>query len=334
MKRKIQIFALCICFTIIGSELQAQCCAGGSGSPIAGDASKSVLKEKQLKFGSNFQYINTKKFYTGDSLVNNFLDKYTSSYLYTELAFGLSKKLTISIESGYWLNKSQDGLDTIGISSSSGIGDIIVFPKYNVINRSKDDKTFELTLGLGFKIPLGRYNDSLAYVEPFSGNTYYLSKPLVLQTSSGSQDLIFRLFLNRGFTKQKLNFFANVMYIKKGWNPIGEKMGDYFKAGLFVSRRFVKKLQTTLQISYEWVDQMKINNDILMVAYPNYDPFATGSKKLFLVPQFNYSLKKNLTFYTHFEIPVYQSVTKTQIGSQFQATVGFAVFFDTGKQEE
>jgi hypothetical protein len=79
---------------------------------------------------------------------------------------------------------------------------------------------------------------------------------------------------------------------------------------------------------------MKINKDILMYAYPSYDPFATGSKKIFITPQLNYTLNKYLSFFTLVELPVYQYVTKTQVGSQLLATIGFSAVFDTTKKEK
>jgi len=71
---------------------------------------------------------------------------------------------------------------------------------------------------------------------------------------------------------------------------------------------------------------MSINKDILMNAYPNYDPFATGYKKIFVTPQFSYSLK-NFTLFGLVDLPVYQYVTKTQVGTTLQFTAGLSFRF-------
>jgi hypothetical protein len=331
MKKILSIINLLIIVFFTTENISAQCCAGGSGSPIAGGASQGVLQDKQLEINSNFQYINTTKFYSGDTLVDNFLDRFSSSYSYTRIAFGLSKNFTMSVETGYWFNKTQVGLNKSDTIISQGIGDLILFPRYDVINITKDNKKTELTLGMGVKIPIGSYNDSIGSIEPFSGQTYYIPKPLVLQASSGSHDYIFYAFFFRGYTLKKFSLFANAIYIKKGWNPIGEKVGDYARIGLFATKTIKSKLGLTLQVSGEWIDKMKINEDILMFAYPNYDPEATGSKKIFIVPQINYTFKCNITIYGLCEIPVYQYITKTQIGSEYQATAGFSYRFLTKK---
>lgn len=322
-------FISILCFNTAGYT--QGCCSGGSGSPIAGGASQGVLQDRQMEVSSSFQYIKTDKFYRGDSRdTASYFDSFQSQYLYTRVAYGVTKDFTMSVETGYWLNKTQVGLHKSDTMASSGIGDLILFPKYDVINHAGENKRVELTLGLGFKIPLGKYNDSAAWVEPFSGHTYYITKPLAVQTSSGSNDLIFYTFFCRSFPDQKFKLFANGLYIKKGWNPIGEKLGNYGSIGLFAGKSFNNNLSLTLQVKGEWVDKMKLNNTVLLYAYPNYDPFATGSKKIFVVPQVSYSLK-GFTVFALSEIPVYQYVINTQVGSKIQFTAGLSYRFLTYK---
>ncbi|MFZ4402234.1 MAG: hypothetical protein ACOYO1_19540, partial [Bacteroidales bacterium] len=235
-------------FAVSGS-LWAQCCGGGGGSPVAGGSSQGVLSENQMEINTNLQYIHTTKFFSGDQRDTNFLDSYSSTYLYTRLAYGLSKKLTISLEAGYWLDKTEVGKNKSVTYTSKGIGDIIIFPRYNILNIEKNHKKTELTVGLGFKIPLGTYNDSSYIVskDPFLDN-YYVTKPLSVQTSSGSHDIIFYTFLSRTYSFYDFRIFANALYVKKGWNPIGEKLGDYASLGLFASKTFFKNLGITFQV--------------------------------------------------------------------------------------
>jgi hypothetical protein len=321
-------FILIVLYSIVfGGESFAQCCGGGGGSPIAGGASQGVLLEKQMEVNSNFQYINTNKFLSGDKPDTNFLDNYNSKYIYTRLAYGLSKKFTVSLETGYWINKTQIGLHRVDTNSSTGIGDLIIFPRYDIFKISKNSKLTELTIGLGFKIPLGSYNDSVKKIEPFSGDEYYIPKTLSVQTSSGAQDIIFYLFFFRGNSIKKLNFFFNALYIKKGWNPLGEKIGDYASVGLFASKTLFKNFGITVQLKGEWVDKMKLNKNILLYAYPNYNPEATGFRKLFVVPQISYNFKGKVTFYVLSEFPLYQYMFNTQISSQRQMTFGITYRF-------
>lgn len=308
------------------------CCGGGSGSPIAGGASQGVLQDRQIEINTNFQYVSTDRFFYADSRDTAFyFDQYTSKYIYTRLAYGVTKDLTMSVETGYWINKTQVGLHAVDTISSSGFGDLILFPRYDVINRTGENKRVELTLGLGVKIPLGSYNDSMGYVEPFSGNTYYVTKPLSVQTSSGANDFIGYAFFYRGFPDQKFSVFASAIYIHKGWNPVGEKIGDFASVGLFANRTFFNKLGVTLAVRGEWIDHMQLNETVYLYNYPSYDPEATGSRKVLFIPQISYNFGGKFTAYALSEIPLYQYVTKNQVGSAFQVTTGISYRFLTYK---
>jgi hypothetical protein len=327
--KHIVIFYILV-FTLSWNNSTAQCCGGGGGSPIAGGASQGVLLEHQMEFNSNFQFINTERFLTGDIIDTSFSEKFMSKYIYTRLAYGLSKKLTISIETGYWINKSQILYDQLINDqplkfSSSGIGDLIIFPRYDIYKKSKNAISTELTIGLGFKIPIGSYEDSLKIEDSFGD--YYIPNILSVQNSSGANDFIFYSFFFRGNSIKKLNFFANAIYIKKGWNPLGEKMGNYASIGLFASKTIFKSLGISLQLKGEWLDQMELNDFIRLNAPPRNDPDATGFRKLQLVPQVSYNIKGRFTFYLSSEIPLYQYLFKTQIGSQNQVLLGIAYRF-------
>ena len=323
------LILLFLLFINVRQNISAQCCAGGSGSPIAGGASQGVLLERQVELNTNFQFINTNKFYTKDSPdTAKYFDRFHSTYQYFRLAYGVTKHFTMSVETGNYFVKEEVGLHNNPVTtySSKGIGDLILFPRYDIINLTEEKKRTEVTVGLGYKIPLGSYNDSTGNVEPFSGNTYYVTNPQAVQLTSGAQDVIFYLFLFRGYPQKNWRFFANAFYIKKGWNPLGEKLGDFSSVGLFAGKTFFEKLGVTLQLRGEWMDKMQLNKDILMYAYLNYDPEATGYKKVFFTPQLSFT-KGKFTVYGLYDFPVYQYVTKTQVGSELQATLGLSFRF-------
>lgn len=330
-------FALCLAgiislFTI--EFASAQCCAGGSGNPIAGGTSQGVLSAGQMEFSTNLQFVKTNRFFSGDTEDSaGTFDSFESTYQYMRLAYGVTRNFTFSVESGYYFNKKEVGLNNNPSTTyhSKGIGDLIIFPRYDIINKSNEKYRTEVTLGLGFKIPLGSYNDSTGNLEPFSGQTFYVTKPTAVQLSSGSQDLILYTFFYRGFLKNDFRLFANAFYIRKGYNPNSEKMGDFASIGIFAGKTLFKKLGLTLQTRYEWMDRMEINENILLFGKPsNYFPEATGYKKLFFTPQLSYT-KGIFTVFGAVDIPVYQYMNSsefyTQAGSQHQTTVGFALQF-------
>ena len=321
-------------FTFYSSNLFSQgCCSGGSGSPIAGGTSQGVLLDRQMEIATNYQYIGTNKFLYKNSDTAAQFDWFYSNYIYTRLAYGVSKNLTMSIESGYFINKTQFGLDGIDTISSSGIADLIIFPRYDVLNLTEETKRTEITIGLGYKIPLGMHNDStVSYVNPYNGNISYTTSPPIVQATTGSQDVIFYAFFYRGYPLKKFRIFANALYVKKGWNSLGEKFGDYASIGIFVGKTIFEKLGLTAQIKAEWIDKMQSDKNVDLMAFYNVDINSSGSKKILFVPQISYSIKK-FTVYALSEIPIYQYVNNIQVASQYQLTVGLSYRFMTNKPE-
>lgn len=324
MKRFIILSAL------LGCGLQAYpqgCCSGGSGSPIAGGASQGVLSAQQMELSSSFQYFNSNKFKAGSKDTASLFDNFNSKYQYTRLGYGITKQFTFSTEVGYFYNKTQVGLNKSDTISSSGFSDLILFPRYNVLNVCDTNKTWEVTLGLGYKLPIGKHDDStLVYEDPTTGEKLYTTSPPLVQPTNGSQDIIFYAFVLRGFPKQDFKLFANATYIKKGWNSLGQKFGDYAGLGIFVGKTFFDKLNITLQVKGEWIDSMKYNKNIDMLALYNIDVRSTGSRRLMFVPQLSYSIN-NFTVFGLYEQPMYQYVDGVQVATQHQFTCGAAYRF-------
>lgn len=312
-------------FFVYHRAMAQGCCSGGSGSPIAGGASQGVLQDRQMELGANYQYINTNRFKSQDRDTTSTIKDYNSNYLYFRLAYGLTKNLTMSVETGYFINKTQD--DTI---KSKGIADLILFPRYDVLNRTTETRRTELTLGLGLKIPLGMYDDSTYTYTDYRGKKHYTTSPPTVQPTNGSNDFIFYGFFFRGYPLKNFRLFANALYIHKGYNPLGQKFGDYASVGLFAGKTFFKKLGLTLQLKGEWVAKMKYDKNVDMTATYNIDPLSTGGKKVFVVPQISFT-QNNFTIYALSEVPIYQYVNRTQVVSKYQATVGISYRFMTYK---
>lgn len=291
---------------------------------MAGDASRGVLKQGQTELALYYQLSRSDKFLTGTATDTGFMKQFSSDYLYTRLAYGFSERVTLGMELGYWIDKKQLGFRDWDTYSSGGLGDLILYPRFNLIKPSAANRLNELTLGLGFKIPLGTFNDSIGFYEPFSGETFYSTMPPAVQASTGANDLLFNLFWSAPLRAEGLRLTANTTFILKGWNPLGEKMGNYFSSGIFGSGKLGKTLFGAVQVRYEWIGRMKLNPDVRMLSFPNYDPEATGSQKLFLAPQLSYSPLDYLTCLLQAEYPIYQKVNKTQLASEHQWVIGLA----------
>jgi len=334
MNAYFKIAALICCMAAYSNHTAAQCCAGGSGSPIAGGAAQGVLLARQMELNTNFQFISSDKFFSEDARQTaKTFDSFQSIYESFRLSYGITKNFTISAETGYFFSKKEVGLNNNPSTTyeSKGIGDLILFPRYDIINWTEEKRRTELTVGLGVKIPLGSYNDSMKNIEPFSGETYYVVKPQAVQLSSGAPDIIFSTFFSRKYTKPDVHVYASALYIRKGYNPNSEKLGDFFSVGVFGGKTFFKSFGITVQARFEWTGQMKINEYVLLYGKPsNYYPEATGYKKVFISPQLTYT-KGKFIVYAASDFPVYQYLNSsefyTQVGSQYAVSAGLSFRF-------
>jgi len=328
-----RFFLTSLLTVVFNLQLIAQgCCSGGAGSPIAGGAAAGVLQENQMEISVNYQFNQSNKFYSLDQETDALFENLRSDYLFFRTDYGLSKNLTLSIASGYFLDKSLIEKDNANTITSSGLGDLIIFPRYSIYNKTDNFKRTEIAVGLGIKIPLGAHNDStLVYSDEWIGDIYTINSPTV-QATSGSNDFMFYSFFFREYQKRKLRIFMTTLHVNKGFNPSGIKFGDYTSIGLFASKTFFFRWGLTAQIKAEKIGQITAADNIDLVAAYNIYPESTGSKKWFFIPQISYS-QDGLTVFATSEIPLYQHLNGTQIGSQHQFTIGVNYRFLTKECE-
>ena len=315
-----RLLLLTITLILINSNSFAQgCCSGGAGSPIAGGAATGVLQENQMEVSINYQYNKSNKFFSEHQEVTPLFSDLSSDYLFFRVDYGLSKKFTLSVASGYFLDKSKIGKDNADTISSNGVGDLIIFPRYSIYNKTANFKRTAVVLGLGLKIPLGSHNDT-TNLGSYGIDNYQMNPPM-LQTTNGSNDFMFTSFFFREYQKSKLRFFISSLYVKKGYNSLGIKYGDYTSVSFFASKTFFYRWGVTGQIKAEKIGQIQSADNIDLEGFYNISPESTGSKKWFFIPQLSYS-QNGITVFATSEVPLYQYLNGTQVGSQHQFTVG------------
>ena len=314
------------------------CCSGGGSNPIAGGTASGVLQKYQMEVSLNYQNNTSNKFFEGTEEVSQegIYDKLSSEYLFLRTDYGISKKLTLSLGTGYHLNKTLSYKDQDTSASSSGFGDLIIFPRYDIYNETKGNIRSEITLGIGLKIPIGSHTDTMK----ITSDVWDLIPPTI-QLSTGGTDLMFYSFFLREYKKQKIRCFANSLYIRKGYNSFDEKFGDYRSISLFVSKTFFSKWGLTTQLKGESIGQIEVRQSKLLdlVIRNPYEAEnfldkqkATGSKKWLFIPQLSYS-QNGITVFATAEIPLYQHLNGTQIGSNQQFTFGINYRFLTKECE-
>lgn len=328
----------------ISGSAAAQCCSGGGGGAgfTAGNFAQGVLLKNQFEFNLNFQHTYTNRFQEGRNRMasdeyhalapNNYLDALDSKLLYSRLQYGLNERLTLSLEAGYYPGMTEYRenylVDTI---RSSGFSDFVIFPRYNVFLRSTPKHQCELVVGVGLKIPVGHYNDSvLVFSDPATGTEYYDRKSPVVQTTTGSHDFYFSASLARKHYPSRVNLNLLGFYAMKGWTPQGEKFGDYLGISLIGSREIFKYLALMTQVKAEhtWPKQ-RAGNAVDATSSTDLAE-NSGSDKLFITPGLIFNLTPgcshtSVSLYTLTEIPVYQHLGGIQLNSYVNYTAGITI---------
>jgi len=323
-----------------GFAFSQGCCSGGGSNPIAGGTATGVLQKYQMEVSLNYQNNTSNKFFEGTEEVSQvgIYDELSSEYLFLRTDYGVSKKLTLSIATGYHLSKNLKEKDTTTTLSNSGMGDLIIFPRYDIYNKTKGNIRTEATLGLGLKIPIGSHTDTVDFSR--SNTIEYL--PSTLQLSTGGADIMLYAFFFREYKKQKFRLFANSLHIRKGYNSLDEKFGDYTSLSIFASKTFFRKWGLTTQLKGVSIGQLQINQakeDKFELDENYFEKItweekrdATGSEKLIFIPQISYT-QNSITFFATSEIPLYQNLKGVQFASQNQFTVGVNYRFLTKECE-
>jgi len=332
------------------------CCSGGGGNPLAGGASTGVLQEGQMEVLGSYQYARSNKFKTRDSDTVSFFDNLSSNYVFLKADYGFTEKFTFSVAAGYYANRTilefpdttysggHMEIEQVKVKSS-GMGDLILFPRYSIFSRLKGVNRTELTLGLGWKIPLGSNTDS-----NYVGQSYFLNtqnnpptidsleiwqtSPPTVQTTNGSHDLMVYGFFFKSYPHRNFRVFASALYIKRGWNSQGLKFGDYASLSLFAGTTVFKKLGLNGQVKGEWVGKMDAHNEIDPLSLYSIDTTSTGSMKASFVPQISYAFKGGISLFALADIPIYQFMRGTQVASQYQITAGLSYRFTLKKKKE
>tara|TARA_B110000003_G_scaffold245960_1_gene256104 strand:- start:1128 stop:2147 length:1020 start_codon:yes stop_codon:yes gene_type:complete len=323
------------CFSLLFQSIAFSqgCCSGGGSNPIAGGSATGVLQQYQMEVSLNYQNNTSSTFFEGKEEIpqEGIYDEFSSQYLFLRTDYGFNKKLTLSLATGYHLNKSLSLKGGDSSATTSGMGDIIIFPRYDIYNETNGNIRTEVTLGFGAKLPIGYHTDSME----IRTDIWELIPPTI-QLSTGGTDLMFYSFFFREYKKQKFRVFVNSLYIKKGYNSLDEKFGDYTSLSVFASKTLFRKWGLTTQIKGENVGQLQARQSKLIGLMSNeFEAMnflekqnATGGKKLFFIPQISYS-KNNFTFFATSEIPLYQNLNGVQFASQNQFTIGINYRFLT-----
>lgn len=286
-------------------KLQGQCLS--SVNPVGGSDNLLALEKNSLrvitfyKFGGGNQYFEG----AGHSTFN-LIDRAYYNYISTVFGYGISNKLTIELESGYFINKTQDYNVELGYSLK-GYG----FSNFAAIIRHSlySDQTNRLfiTGGLGAKVPPKRTLQMVNYVK----------LPVEVQPTLGSYGVVFTSSMVKENSFNGMRYFLTTRMETNFSNIEDYKSGNVLFTSAFISKHLMYKW-----IKGDWTAIFQLKNEIRGYdKIKNIRKISSGSILFFAVPQINYSWREKWNISALADIPLYQHFNGTQLGAGLGASL-------------
>lgn len=297
---------------VINDNVYAQCCSAGTN--IGGFGNPDVLFKHTAKIASIVQHTYATDYYEGSKKSDrSYVDFAKYNFIKVYAAYGITPKLTIESESGYFLNKTQY-YSYISPLEGNGLSNLAFIAKYQILNN--ESKQYAIVPGLGISIPIGPYQLK-------NENGFLL--PIDLQPSTGAYSYIGTLFLYKGFIEKHIRLFFTSRIELNQRNPIEYKFGDIFISAIFMSYSIAPEWTIIFQLRNEY--RKKDENTNGLISY-------SGSNKFFFTPQINYSIKNKWDLSIIFNKPVYQYYNDLQLANAYTFAISisrkidFNNFFD------
>jgi hypothetical protein len=296
----------------------SQCCS--PGNPLGGYGNNGTLNSRVVKFYAQYKYSysgiykNGDKLYTGDTKdFRRSVQDGAYNFVGLGAAWGISERLTLESETGYFINKIQNHVQGVIPEQQRvyGFTDLSILVKPAFYKK----REIEFTPAFGLKMPLGRYDQQYQ-------NSIL---PADLQPTTGAVNYLAGFFLYKGFLKKHLRVFMIGRYEFPRTNPLEIKYGNAYIHSLFFSYSASMKISFALQIRSECRERDR-------AVYVGGGAFySSGSNKLFIVPQLTYAFDPKWDVSLFSDLPVYQYYNGYQLGNTFAVAVMVSAKFNTQK---
>ena len=292
---------LLIALSFIIVEVNAQCC--GAGNPIYVTNVDQSISKNNIQFSLDYRHSESDRYYEGsiESDFNFFgmVDKTSYDFMNIGIGYGVTRKITLQTQLGYYIQKSEDfDNPMLPDASISGLGDMSVSLSYCVFRDIK--KGIEFTPFASIKIPVGKFDSENAGVK----------LPLSMQTSSGS----FKYSLGFSFYSNLSEKFYLTLYgLYEYSQRIVSTNFDYQYGGLFYSNvaayyKIHKVVSMGMQMGYEFQGRAKSENCVLI---------GTSYHMIKAIPQVLCRLSSKWQLMLIAEMPLWRYVEEIQMSNKF-----------------
>ncbi len=306
---KTVLFINIIIFFTVKAFSQACCSAG---TPMLGSLETSTTRMNNLQFSFTYDYNTLQSVREGSKkIADNTRERITHSAL-LEITYGLTNKISLTSLFSF-TNQRRIISSSIGsenLLSSSGIGDILLLAKYEIISQNLLEQR-QLALGFGPKIPSG--------ASDVSQNGILL--PADIQPGSGTWDFVLWSYYSEGFMPNlPLNIFVTASYKLNAANKrfsnsdAGYKFGNEFVSSFGAGYRTDTIFDYSLSLRFRTTDSDQFDKQNV----PN-----TGGYWLYVIPGLNLKVTDKFTTRLSGQIPLYRNLKGTQLTTTYTLSASF-----------
>ncbi len=311
-----------IFFLCSGPAVYSQTCCSG-GVPLSSNlglpaGEKGVL---QLALTYDLNILETLK--TGrETLEDDARSRRTHSTIF-EIGYSWSDRF--SVDGFFSFVRQERVINQFGntnFSTTSGIGDAVLLFKYKLLSNANNGTV--LQIGIGPKIPVGASDKR---------NSAGLTFNADLQPGSGAWDAVTFLQFTQALNKRpSMSFLATATYGIKGKNK------EYFGVQTY---QFGNEFQIALGLSDRILLGKNIIDPSILFQYRNQTPDiidaenlpSTGGNWVFVNPSFAYWATPDFSVNVGVALPLFSSITGTQVTPTVRFTTGVFYRIDTRKNE-
>lgn len=292
------------------------CCSGGS--PVSGLMGITSAESRSFQLMATYDQHFMNRLYNEDELLEIDDRRRRIHSLVLEGSYGLTKRLSISgMATFIRQSRTINTFNNANHTTLNGVGDAFLLFKYQLLNTKKRHPT-QVTVGAGPKLPLGK-NDVR------QDNGVLLSPDL--QPGTGSWDILTWGYAARqNFLKSGINVSAYINYrittpTTRADSELPYQYGNELQVNLGASKTIglgKAIFDPSLYVVYRNLAADQVDEEILT---------NTGGQWLYLKPGITWQININTSLTLATDIPVYQRLNGTQLGSTYKGQLALNYSF-------
>ncbi len=278
--------------------LRAQCLS--SVNPVGGTNNLLVLEKNSFRVISFYKYGQNSRYFEGSAPSDyKYINDANYNYLSAIIGYGLTSKLSLETETGYFFNKTYNYQNSPDPHTGKGFSNIVLLIKHSIytdhINR------FFITGAAGPKVPFSRNYQLVNNIQ----------LPVEVQPTIGAYGAVFSVSFVKEYSESGIRYFLINRLETNTTNKYNYKLGTSLYNSLYLSKHLMFSW-----LKGDWTAIVQLRNELRAPdKLADEIKASSGSTLFFVSPQINYVAKGDWYISGMVDLPVYQNFKGTQLAA-------------------